>query len=255
MSMPANQKFSFGPMLLMALIALSCKPADAQEVLGSRAPANLGVGLTLKSNGYGLFIQAGKATQYNHIQRLLSVDIVTAKHQREVKIMNQGAQNPSPYVFGKLYHSMFARAAFGYGKSVIHRSQTNKLGVELLALIGPTLSIQRPVYLDIMSFGINDQIAIINSELYNPDVHKNQNNIVGYSRKSKDLKTLKYTAGIGFKPAINFYWGNYSQSVKQLHLGMMIDYFPTGLEIMAFGENPNVYFSPYLTFVWSFNMH
>lgn len=227
----------------------------AQGTVESKPKGNMGFGLSLKSNGVGLTAMHGQALQRPYTQRLLILDIVSTKHQREVKIVNQGAQNPSAYVFGKLYHTMFTRAGYGYGKALIHRSASNKLGVEVMALVGPTLAARRPVYLDVMSFRINDQVAIINSERYNPEIHMNQNNIVGYSRRSKGWKAINYTAGIGFRPALNFYWGNYNQTFKQVHLGAMIDYFPSGLEIMAFGENPNVYFSPYLSFLWSFNRH
>lgn len=217
------------------------------------AQGNWGFGMTLKSNGFGGLMEFGIPTKYPQLQKRMSLDFGTVKHQREIKVVNQGAQNPSPFVYGKLFHNFMLRGAFGFGKSVVPRSPSNHIGVELMALIGPTLVIQRPVYLDIMRFKINDSAPIINSEKYDPNQHTNQNNMVGYSRDKDGWDELAYRPGIGFKPAVKFYWGNYDRTMKQLQAGVMIDYFPGGFPIMAFGENPATYASPFLSFSWSFN--
>jgi len=214
----------------------------------------IGLGLTLKGNGFGLAFQKNSITRAFNLQRTFSIDLVTAKHSREFKIVNQGgAQNPAPYVYGKIYHTAFARFGYGYRKTLIKPTQSNTLGIDLMVVTGPTIGIQRPVYLDIMTFEMNDQVATIRSQKFIDDVNIKQDDIVGYSRASKGWNELKYTIGVGLKPSINIYWGSFETTVKQLNIGTMIDYFPSGIRMMSFGENPNTYAKPYLSFLWSFS--
>lgn len=251
-----NHHINFGKIRLLLCLVFFISPQFGLAQWNSQFSnaKGIGLGLTLKGNGFGLAFQKNSVTKEFNLQRTFSIDLVTSKHPREFKIVNQGgAPNPTPYVYGKIYHTAFTRLGYGYRKTLIMPTQNNTLGIDLMVVAGPTVGVQRPVYLDIMTFEMNDQVATIRSQKFMDNVNIQQDDIVGYSRASKGWNEMKYTPGVGIKPSINIYWGSFETSVKQLNIGTMIDFFPSGIQVMAFGENPKTYTKPYLSFLWSFN--
>ncbi|MCB9241638.1 MAG: hypothetical protein H6608_10920 [Flavobacteriales bacterium] len=211
-----------------------------------------GVGMVLRTTGVGLtFNQEYKLNQKGR-RMLAYAELVTVKHPSEIKIVNQGAQSPTPYVYGKLYHTFMSRLGVGMNQSVISRTASNAIGFSVEGYAGLSVASLRPVYLDVMTYQANDKTPIIRSQRYDPATHTNQADIVGYSRQEKGWSEIENRLGGNLTLAARLDWGR-SHIGKQVGVGVMVDYFPSDLPIMATSPNANLFATPFVRFMWYFS--
>ncbi|MBI1305006.1 MAG: hypothetical protein GC181_00160 [Bacteroidetes bacterium] len=238
--------------LIFTTVLMSCFFSIGFAQNSSLISGQLGIGAGLKARGYGLKLDKG-LHRFNNTELFSQLDVYSLKHPREVKIINQGAQNPSQYVFGKLYHTGIIRMSVGISRLIFPRQQTRGVGLAIRCAAGPVFAIKRPVYLDVMSFGSTDQTPNIETIKYSEHTNVNQSEIVGYSRHQSGWNDLEYASGVQNTMSVDIHWGSYDNTLKHVELGLMTEFFPSGLRIMAFGENPKIYSAPFITFCWSFN--
>jgi len=212
---------------------------DVQSIYG---------GPVLRTNGLGATFGMRKSSKQT--TRVYQFDLVTHKHSRELKIVNQSIQNPRPYVFGKLYRTAIARANIGLEHPLIKRNDWNRLGMNANIMVGANLGMLRPVYLDIYYRRNNDVGDDIRSERYDPELHTYQEGIIGYSDKKRGWSDMEYRMGLNAQLAFDLQWTGDNGGYKALRIGGVLDYFPGGLPVMAFAENPSAPMTLFLAFIW-----
>ncbi len=205
-------------------------------------------GPILRTNGIGATF--GVKQQGKSFTRFLQADLVTHKHSRELKIVNQSIQNPRPYVYGKLYRTAFLRFNTGLEYPLIERNDWNRLGLNATAMVGVDFGLQRPVYLDVYYRASNKNIEDIRSERYDPEIHTFQEGIIGYSDRKRGWNDMDYRVGVNAQVAFDLQWTGDNGGYKSLRIGGVVDYFPGGLPIMAFAENPRAPMTLFLGFLW-----
>ncbi len=215
--------------------------------------SNFGLGATLRSNGLGLTFQKEVGLKKSQLSRYYYGDFVTHKHTKESKIVNHQVENKMPYVFGKLNHNALARIGVGFSKSLVDKSSFNNVGIKFQSVVGLSVAMQRPVYVRIEEK--EGDVQIVDNVRYSPERVPDSKKIIGYSRNGDGWDEISYRPGVLARANIAISWQEFSRTSKQVNVGVTIDYFPGGLPIMAFADNPKVYPTFFLGFMWVFQTH
>lgn len=210
----------------------------------------IGFGFLLKTNGVGASFSRS-VYKTDHLAQYFYADFVSHKHIKESKVVNHKAENKMPYVFGKQYHTAITRTAFGFSKPLVRPIFPNGLSIDVQAGVGLSVATQRPVYLRVQTVA-NDQ-STIEIVKYSPQNVPTAQEIIGYARNGEGWDELIYKPGVLFKMETSFTWNDYDQLAKRVHVGASVDYFPKGLSIMAFGENPRLTPTFYAGIMWVIN--
>lgn len=208
-------------------------------------------GFSLYNNGWGGGLER-RVSLKNH-SVIAELDFTTYRHGKEVNIVNQNARNPRTYVFGKLNHVGIFRLQSGVEKYLTDFGDREHihLGVSLLA--GAGLAVLKPVYLDVYYPGSSTD-GLVLPERYNPSKHINQADILGYSARKYGWDELSARPVVQIKGSMNLYWGGVTSTEKIMKAGAAVSWFPAGIPIMAFTQNPEVGIAFFLSFYFSREM-
>lgn len=204
-------------------------------------------GGNLHTKGWGLNYKHGIYRNAKNIT-LFDVEFLKMRHPKEVRILNSAFENPKPYVFGKLNSAFFLRTGIGNKRMIAEKFYKTGIAVHISYSAGLTTCLLKPVYLDIYKKGPNDDVAYVIAEKYDPEVHVDQGVIYGFSKFGEGLDEIEFMAGAHGKAALNFEWGEYSDEMKNLEVGMAADAFPSELPLMAFTKNKNIFTTFYICF-------
>lgn len=201
-------------------------------------------GGNLHTAGFGGTLTYSKFVTYKQ-KRLLSLDLVSMKHPKEVKIRSYVDENSKDFVFGKLNSLTFVR--IGYGKKFLKYEKLREKGVNISYHItgGLNLAFLKPVYLDVVNILPDGTLSAPKQEPYNPEEH-HLNNIYGRSRGMLGLAETKIHPGGFAKFGIEFEYNDDREFIKAIETGFSLDIFPTRLPIMAFVDNKYIYPSLYI---------
>ena len=226
-------------------VAQSTDKTDISGKVGLLYEKELSVGGRITTNGWGVFVNYGKAVSYDK-SKFYQIEFMEIKHPKETKKSNDFNRtirySPKPFVFGK-QNSFFALHA-GYGQKIFLGDKAEKSGVEvnLSFLIGPSLGILKPYYLDILierepffDFSTEKYNAETPGRFLEPDL------ILGSSGFSHGLSEIKLIPGAHGKAGVNFDWANYNEFIRALEVGLAVDVYPKKIPIMI-EESNNPYF-------------
>jgi|GEM_PF-6063047 len=208
--------------------------------------------LDLKTNGFGMQYNQVHFRQNSNWHKSISTGVGSLKHPREIKISNPNAQNPRPYVFGKLNKTAIVHVSPGLRFDAIPRHKNNTLGLSFLINVGPEVAILKPVYLKINHNNQGNDGIFISNERYDPDVHTDQSKIEGYSRSKFGWNELSYQFGIHASPAVLLEWGKDQYNSKAIMVGSRFDLFFQDLPIMANKTDSQAFGAFYIQFMWGF---
>jgi hypothetical protein len=206
--------------------------------------------MMVKSNGIGLSYQQ-EVYKGNSLGTYFYADFGTFKHTNESKIVNHKVENKMPYVYGKLHHTASLRSALGVTLPLVKPSVNNHISVNFQTGVGVALGIQRPVYLRLETIE-NDQKTVKNVK-YTRAVVPTSDHIIGYAKNGSGWSELVVRPGAAGLFNLAFSWNEYGQVAKRLNVGANLDYYPNGLPIMSFGENPKLNATFFVGFMWVIN--
>ncbi|MCC6600524.1 MAG: hypothetical protein IT223_07595, partial [Crocinitomicaceae bacterium] len=127
-------------------------------------------GINVNTHGYGLFGTIGKNKGIYKL-RLLSLDIVFVKHEKETKSYFQDP-NARSYFYGKENNFYVVRPGFGMKKIIAEKLRPNGVQVGYSWLAGPALGFTKPVYLEILHLDESSTSNYyIEVEKFDPDKH------------------------------------------------------------------------------------
>ncbi|MCB9189440.1 MAG: hypothetical protein H6599_09205 [Flavobacteriales bacterium] len=201
-------------------------------------------GFNLHTAGFGGTLTYAKFITYKQ-KRLFSLDVVSMKHPKEVKIRSYVDENSKDFVFGKLNGVLITR--LGYGKKFLKYEKLREKGVNISWHVNGGLSLAwlKPVYLDVINVLPDGSLSSPKQEAYNPEEH-HLSNIYGKSRGMLGLAETKITPGGFFKLGVEFEYNDDREFIKAIETGFVIDVYPKRLPIMAFTENNFLYPTLYI---------
>lgn len=209
-------------------------------------------GLNIHSAGFGITFRRGwHMTGYK--KKLMEFDLVSVRHPKQYKQPNPYYPDSRPFFYGKLNFVYLLRG--GVGRQNILFSKTERSGVEVRYNLcaGLDLGITKPVYLEILVDDPYDSLAkVIDTRKYDPNDPEQQavENIYGPGPYFNGLGNLKVYPGVYGKFALSFEYAGWQQKVTAIEAGVVLDYFPKAIPIMAYTKNENMYVNFYISLLW-----
>lgn len=201
-------------------------------------------GLTLHTSGWGANLNYNKFITYK-TKRMLSLDIVSMKHPKEIKVNGYLDPNSKRFVYGKLNSFMTIRLAYGKKYMVYEKLRDKGVDISWHWNVGGSFGFLKPFYLDILNIAPNGRILAPLQEPYNPENH-NLGNIYGKSKGMRGLAETKLIPGGFFKIGLEFEYNDDREFIKALGTGFTLDVYPSNIEIMAFANNTFIFPSLYI---------
>lgn len=205
-------------------------------------------GLNFHTSGWGIqFRRSSNITGYKKL--MFEGDFVSMKHPKEIKSVNQAFDNARSYVYGKQYAMSIFRAGIGRQKTLFSKGDRNGVEIRLVYSGGLSLGILKPVYLNILKpTGTFGEFVVV-TERYDPLKHFTDN-IYGRAPFTEGFGKLSARPGGYAKFGFNFEYAPFFEDVKALEIGVIADFYPKEIPIMAFTENKQIFLTFYLTIMY-----
>lgn len=203
-------------------------------------------GIFLHSRGLGCnFIRAKHVTGTR--KRMFEVEMLNMKHPKEIKI-STAADNSKRFVYGKLNNVLLFRAGLGYQTTLFKRADRKSVEVRSAYFLGGNISFAKPNYILVFRQDFNGN-KYQESVKYDPAVHT-IDSIMGRGPLVDGLGEMKVYPGVYAKANLSFEYAPYSNRVKAIETGVIFDYYPNALPIMAKNPAENYIVTLYVAFVF-----
>jgi hypothetical protein len=180
-------------------------------------------------------------------KRMFEIEAQNFKHPKEVKTVNPYYENAKGFVYGKLNSVLLVRGGVGIQNVIYDKSDKKSVEIRYSYFLGATLAFAKPVYLEIIQ--PNTDPPKPSSMQYDP-VRDSITDIYGKSPFFTGIsKTKIYPAGYA-KLALSFEYADRYNGIKAIETGVVADFYPKAIPMMAFNKNQNIYVQLYLKIIW-----
>lgn len=203
-------------------------------------------GIFAHSRGFGAnFMRAKHVTGTR--KRLFEVEALNIKHPKEIKV-STNADNSKRFVYGKLNNVLAFRAGVGYQTTLFKRADRKSVEIRTAYFIGGTAAFAKPNYILVYREAITGT-KYQESVKYDPD-RFTIDSISGKGPLVDGLAETKIYPGVYAKVNLSFEYAPFSNKVKAIETGVIFDYFPKALPIMARNPAENFIITLYVGFVF-----
>ena len=197
----------------------------------------------LHSNGWGFGFRKGLNKDYFKKQ-MFEVEFVEMRSPKETRTSNYGQRS---FFYGKINACYILRSGVGYQHLLNQKPYWGGVEVRYFYYLGAEIAIAKPVYLKVASAsGTGPDGPYYKTERSDPET-QSIGSIFGRGSFFKGINQIKPYGGIYAKFGFNFEFGSYNTELKAVEAGIIIDYNPKAVPIMAYNKNsniiPNVYIS------------
>lgn len=196
-------------------------------------------GMAISNSGYSAHYRYGKHITVKK-KRLYEVDFSTFRHPKETRRASSSPTTRS-YVYGKVNYAYNLRLGIGQHKVLAYKPLNGGVEIKRIYSFGVSNVLLKPIYYFISV--PNERLAV--QERFNAEEHSIAN-IIGEGQYFKGFNELGYVPGIYGKFALNFEYAAEKTTIRSLETGIILDGFPGQPEIMALGQNPNLFLSFYV---------
>ena len=203
-------------------------------------------GIQLRTNGYGLFYELGKA-KTRRKTNIFTVELTEIKDPKEEKTPTGFFTIGNPYIFGKTNN--FYQFKLGTGQQYLFGQKGNKNGVAVTGNYqgGISLGLLRPYYLEVDDGNGNKQIKYSQQDSAE---FLDQSIILGSAGLGKGWGELKLKPGLFAKGAVRFDWGHYNEIVSGIEIGLSVEAYSQKIPILLFTKQRQVFFQGHLALVF-----
>ena len=203
-------------------------------------------GVFAHSRGFGLnFMRAKHVTGTR--KRLLEIEALNMKHPKEIKVSNN-ADNSKRFNYGKLNSILLFRAGVGYQTTIFKRADRKSVEIRSAYFLGANVTFAKPNYVLVYRESASGN-KFQESVKYDPEVHT-IDSISGKGPMLDGLGELKVYPGFYAKANLSFEYAPFSNKVKAIETGVIFDYYPKALPIMAHNPAENFIVTLYVGFVF-----
>jgi hypothetical protein len=204
----------------------------------------------LHSNGWGFGFRKSLDEEF-YKKRMFEAEFLEMRSPKEIKTTNPYYSDAGPFYFGKLNACYIIRSGIGYQNLMNQKPYWGGIEVRYFYYAGAEVALAKPVYLRIIESvttgGITNYTLI--TERYDPVNHPvDIQDIYGKASFFKGINQIKPYPGLYGKFGFNFEYGKYNTKVVALEAGVIVDYHPKAVPIMAFNKNPNLITTAYISF-------
>lgn len=212
-------------------------------------------GVVIHSSGWGFnYRRAKHVTGYR--KRTLEFEMVGMRHPKEIKRQLSGIGSKG-YFYGKQFIVTVLRGGYGFHRVIAGKSDRRGVELRLVTLVGPSLALAKPVYLEIWHPDPIQGNPHGNSEYerYDPNnpFHVPYNGsfgIIGRAGYFRGVGEMNFFPGGFFKFGLSFEHSNLDDDIKLLETGVVVDAFYKTIPIMAKAPNNQVYVNVYLNIMF-----
>lgn len=240
--------FSFTLLLLSSL----CFSQSTSQAIASGQDPNvlyrneMSFGVFAHSRGFGInFMRAKHVTGTR--KRLFEIEGLNMKHPKEIKVSNN-ADNSKRFIYGKLNNILLFRVGVGYQTTIFKRSDRKSVEIRTSYYLGGNLTFAKPNYILVYRENASGN-KFQESVKYDPEVHT-IDSISGKGPLVDGLTQLKVYPGLYAKANLSFEYAPFSNKVKAIETGVIFDYYPKALPIMAHNPAENFIITLYVGFVF-----
>lgn len=180
-------------------------------------------------------------------KRLVEVEMLNLKHPKEIKVSNQ-TDNSKKFVYGKLNNILLFRVGVGYQTTLFKRADRKSVEIRSSYFLGGNISFAKPNYILVYRQNILGT-KYQESVRYNPNVHT-IDSISGKGPLLDGVSEMKIYPGLYAKLNLSFEYAPYSYKIKAIETGVIFDYYPKALPIMARNPAENYLITLYVSFVF-----
>jgi len=242
--------YSFLLLFVFSFVAMAQKGQDNETRLKNGEDLNMlyrneaSIGLFVHSaGGLGIAYRRGyHVTAFRN--RMFEIEVQNLKHPKEVKSVN-AVQSGKSFVYGKLNSFLLFRPGVGYQNVLYQKSDKKSVEIRSSYYIGATINFAKPIYVLVK----NNQSETTSTERYDPD-KDSLSNIYGKADFFYGIENTKIYPGGYAKFALSFEYANRYNGIKAIETGVIGDFYPQVIPMMAFNKNPQVFVELYLKIIW-----
>lgn len=203
-------------------------------------------GIFAHSRGFGINWMRAQHVTGTH-KRLVEIEALNMKHPKEIKVSTTN-DNSKRFVYGKLNNILLFRAGVGYQTTLFKRADRKSVEIRTAYYLGGNITFAKPYYIlvyreDVIGNKFHQSVR------YDPNVH-GPDSIVGKGPLVDGLGELSVYPGLYAKANLSFEYAPYSNKVKAIETGVIFDYYPKALPIMARSPAENFIVTLYVGFVF-----
>lgn len=205
-------------------------------------------GINIHSLGWGGTLTKSKFKTYKQAN-IFTLDIITMKHPKEFKVINQVLEDARGYKFGKLNTFIMSRLGVGRRIMLFEKFRDNGLQMYFTGTLGGNIGMLKPVYLEILNYDVNGNILGVSDEKYDPVIHT-QLNIYGKASSFKGTNESTFIFGGHAKAGFTFEFSRNREKIRALETGVTFDFYPEKVPLMAFIQNKNTFVNFYISILF-----
>ena len=237
--------------LVIFLSNLCFSQSTSQAIANGQDPNvlyrnEMSFGIFAHSRGFGINYMRAKHVTGTR-KRLLEIQALNMKHPKEIKVTN-GADNSKKFIYGKLNSILLFRVGVGYQTTLFKRSDRKSVEIRTSYYVGGNLTFAKPNYVLVYRESVAGN-KYQESVRYDPD-KLTIDSISGKGPLIDGLGELKIYPGLYAKANLSFEYAPYSNKVKAIETGIIFDYYPKALPIMAHNPAENFIVTVYVGFVF-----
>lgn len=203
------------------------------------------LGISIHSQGIGLSYHNGKHITGKR-KRILEFDLMTMKHPKEIKTLNQYYDKTRSFVYGKLNSLAILRGGIGLQNILYSKDEKGNIEVRYSFYGGASLGLAKPVYLYILEESNDPYNPNKVIEKYDPEKHL-IDIIYGKAPLGYGLERTLIHPGIYAKAGISFDWATDDEKVRCLEIGVVGDYYFSPIQLMAYNKATPLFTTLYAT--------
>lgn len=226
------------------LLVFFSMPASAQRISNENYNNEFSFGVMAHPKGVGIDLRFGRYVSNGRV-KYFEAEFLSIRHPKEVRIFNTGITSSNPYTFGKINYAYAARLGYGNKYTLAEKRLKNTASVSFNWAVGPVFTVLKPVYLDLLQTDVNNADYVVSVKVSSQE-SINQNDVIGNSPFSKGMDELGFRMGAFAKAGFNFDWGDYTDEIKALEIGISLDAFPKRLPLVQYATNKYLFPSFYI---------
>ena len=200
-------------------------------------------GIIVHSRGFGLTYKRLKHVTGKR-KRFIEFDLLNMRHPKEYKVHFGGKGAAKSFYYGKLNSVFVLRSGVGFQNVLYQRAERKSVEIRCSYSVGASIAFAKPVYLYV--FHDNEKDPFI--EQYDPSKHT-LDNIAGRAPFINGFDRMSVHPGAYAKLGFSFEFADYSNEVKAIEIGAIVDAYPNAVAIMAYNPKEQAFVTLYATFV------
>jgi hypothetical protein len=201
----------------------------------------------IHSNGWGFGFRKGLNRDYFKKQ-MYEVEFTEMCSAKQTKTTNSLSNYSKSFYYGKINACYIVRSGVGYQYLLNQKPYWGGVEVRGFVYAGAEIALAKPIYIKYLpptvtgSFTESDLVSL----RYDP-TNQNPSNIFSKASFFKGINQIKPYPGLYAKAGVNFEYGTYNTKITAIETGVILDYQPKAVPIMAFNKNPNLIPTVYIS--------